>query len=130
MNLLFIDDAEILTKPGAGGWSWNAPASHPVPELGAAGHVAPSISGTAVQGRMLTASPGTWSSPYGRLRYAYQWKSCPTSDTSTGCTDVATTGRYWLQDSDVGSYLTMTVTVTDAEAEATQATATPVQVTA
>ena len=71
----------------------------------------PTISGSAQQGQILTASNGSWSnSP---SSYAYQWQDC---SSSTSCTDIsgATSSSYTLASSDVGKTVDVVVTATNA----------------
>jgi hypothetical protein len=44
----------------------------------------PSVTGRAEVGSALTADPGRWSSPGGRLSFDYQWQACDGSN----CTDI------------------------------------------
>lgn len=70
----------------------------------------PTVTGTAVDGRTLTATTGTWDGV--GLAYAYQWQRC---DGST-CTpiDGATGTTYVLTAGDVGSTIGVVVTATTA----------------
>ena len=71
----------------------------------------PTISGSAQQGQILTASNGSWSnSP---SSYAYQWQDC---SSSTSCTDIsgATSSSYTLASSDVGKTVDVVVTARNA----------------
>ena len=71
----------------------------------------PSISGSARDGSLLTASPGSWNgSPTGFL---YQWLHC---DTQAGnCTSIsgATSKTYTVQTSDVGGRIRVQVTASN-----------------
>jgi hypothetical protein len=84
-----------------------APLTVPVP----ADVTAPSISGTAQVGDVLTASTGTWSNnPTG---YTYTWEDC----TGSACTPIAgapATATYTVQPSDVGDQIAVAVTATNA----------------
>jgi hypothetical protein len=74
--------------------------------------VAPTVSGTAQQGQVLTATTGTWTnSP---TSYTYQWRDC-TSSAETSCSNIsgATSSAYTLQASDVGSYVAVDVTASN-----------------
>lgn len=71
--------------------------------------VAPSIPGTAVQGVLLTADPGTWTGD-DPITYTYQW-----SDGQTGQSITPSAG-------DVGQPLSVTVTATDVNGQWSQAT--------
>lgn len=73
----------------------------------------PTISGSAVQGQTLTASPGSWSGDT-PMTFAYQWQRCNSSGAS--CNSISgETGTTRLIDSgDVGSTLRVKVTATNA----------------
>jgi hypothetical protein len=69
----------------------------------------PTIAGSALEGRTLTASKGTWSgSP--TITYAYQWQRCTTS-----CSNIAsaTKSTYVVSSADVGKYLRVRVRATN-----------------
>ena len=68
----------------------------------------PVISGTAVAGQTLAATPGTWSG--GPTSFGYQWQRCDAS--GNGCGDIAgaTGPSYVLADADVGSTIRVVVT--------------------
>jgi hypothetical protein len=72
----------------------------------------PTISGTAQQGQVLTASPGTWTGT-APITYAYQWRRC----TATGgsCVDItgAKNQTYGVVTADVGSTLRVVVTASN-----------------
>ncbi|WP_221234700.1 hypothetical protein [Sphingomonas aerophila] len=77
--------------------------------------VAPSISGTAQQGQVLTASPGTWSgtSP----SYAYAWLRNGTAISG------ATSSTYTLVAADVGTTIQVRVTASNSAGNATATSA-------
>jgi alpha-tubulin suppressor-like RCC1 family protein len=84
----------------------------------------PTISGTAIQGRTLAASDGSWNnSP---TSYTYQWSRCNSSGAS--CVDItsATSNSYVLVSGDVGKTVRVVVTATNsygsASATSTQTT--------
>ena len=83
---------------------------------------APSISGTAQDGRMLRVSTGLWYTP-GSPSFGYQWERCGPS----GGHCVALSGKngntYNQSAGDVGHDLTVVVTATDQEGSTGQATA-------
>ncbi len=72
----------------------------------------PSISGTAEEGKTLSASTGTWTgSP---ASYAYQWEDCNTSGASCSNIAGATGNTRVLASSDVGHTLRVLVKATNA----------------
>jgi endoglucanase len=69
----------------------------------------PTISGAAMQGQTLTASPGSWTnSP---TSYAYQWQHCTSSCTAI---TAATGSTYVLAPTDVGYMISVVVTARNA----------------
>lgn len=103
-----------------------------VPGLGSARALAPpgnttepAISGEAVEGRTLTASPGTWSGTT-PMSFAYRWLRCPAdggAPDGSNCLAIsnATSASYQVRDADVGLRLRVRVTATNAEGVATAA---------
>jgi hypothetical protein len=72
----------------------------------------PAISGTAQQGQVLSAGPGTWTnSPTG---YAYQWEQCDASGANCAAIAGATADSYVPSSTDVGRTLAVTVTASNA----------------
>jgi hypothetical protein len=74
--------------------------------------VLPSVSGSAVEGHILSASNGTWSgSP---TSFSYQWEDCNSS--GEGCSNVsgATSSSYKLATGDVGHTLRIVVIASNA----------------
>ena len=59
----------------------------------------PTISGTAKQGQILTASSGTWSGP-GPITFTYRWRRCNAQ--GTGCESTSSGQTRQLSDGDVG----------------------------
>ncbi len=78
----------------------------------------PTISGEALEGQELQASPGTW---FGTppMEYAYAWHSC---NSEGKCTE-ASGLTYRLTAADVGNTLTVTVTATNASGAASATSA-------
>ena len=74
----------------------------------------PTITGTAQVGRVLTASPGSWTnSP---TSYSYQWQTSAngSSGWSSASGSGATTSSYTVAAADLSDYLRVTVTATNA----------------
>ena len=86
---------------------------------------APTFTGAATKGQVLTeATGGTWSSP-DTLTYTRQWQRCNSG--GTGCLPIAgATGFvYRLKAADVGYEVTVAVTATDQEGQTTTTAAPP-----
>ncbi len=73
----------------------------------------PTVSGTAAQGRKLTASPGTWS---GRepVSFAYQWMRCDAGGARCNLVRGATKETYTLGRRDTGKTVGLTLRAKDA----------------
>ena len=87
----------------------------------------PTISGTARDGRLLTASNGSWTgSP---SSYAYQWLRCKANGGACGPIRGANSYQYTVTTSDVGHGLRVEVTATNAggSGNATSSSTAPVQ---
>jgi hypothetical protein len=70
---------------------------------------APSISGSMVQGSLLTANPGTWTGT-APITYSYQWLRCNSGGGGCGSIGGATGTQYRLTSSDVGRKVRVSVT--------------------
>ncbi len=82
--------------------------------------VAPSISGTAEVGQVLTATPGTWTgSPAPTL--SYQWQRCDAGGANCVAIAGATGTTYVLAQGDLGRTLRIAVTGTNASGNSTAA---------
>lgn len=99
----------VVVTASSGGHSASRPSA--VTQQVAAGgapevEAAPAIAGTALAGRTLTASPGTWSNA--PVSVAYQWERC---DEAGACTPVggATGSSYVLTEADVGARMRVQV---------------------
>jgi hypothetical protein len=95
----------VLAGIAAGGVSAaGAPPSNTSP---------PTISGHAVQGYLLVASPGVWSgtSP---IRFQYQWQRCDRAGANCTSTAAAAAQSYRLTAADVGHTIRVFVTATNA----------------
>ena len=73
---------------------------------------APTITGTAKQGQVLAASPGSWSGST-PISYSYQWQDC--SSLGGACSNIAgaTASTYTLASSDVGNTIVVIVTASN-----------------
>jgi LVIVD repeat len=106
-------DSTGATSQATYAWTINKSSTPPPPPPGSSAPKvtkAPNISGTAQQGKTLTASTGTWSgSPAPTFRY--KWERC----TSRGCTAISNqTGRtYRVTLADVGDRLEVVVTASN-----------------
>ncbi|GAB3404773.1 Ig-like domain-containing protein [Massilia agilis] len=85
--------------------------------------VAPSLSGSAKLGNVLTASTGTWSDPDGDpLNYSYQWfRALDSSGTSATLITGAASSTYALGDADAHKYLAVQITANDGTGNSTVA---------
>jgi sugar lactone lactonase YvrE len=83
---------------------------------------APPVSGTAKDGNMLTAKPGSWTG-LTPISYGYQWMLC--NATGGACTSIheATEMKYMLGHEDVGRTLRVDVTGTNSAGGSTAASA-------
>ncbi len=85
----------------------------------------PSISGSARDGSILSASRGSWDN--NPSSYAYQWLRCDSDGGSCGPISGATSRQYTVATSDVGHRLRVTVTATNSSGSG-QATSRPTDV--
>jgi hypothetical protein len=88
----------------------------------------PTISGSPVVTKALTASTGTWSGTPAPT-FAYQWRSCNSAGTSCVAIAGATSSTYTPVSADAGSRLTVVVTATNGVGSVS-ASATPTAVVA
>jgi hypothetical protein len=72
----------------------------------------PTITGALLQGRKLTANPGSWSG-HGTISYRYQWYRCNAVGAKCNSIHGATLGTYVQVRADVGRTLAVTVSATD-----------------
>jgi hypothetical protein len=85
----------------------------------------PRILGTPIEGRRLTATTGSWSSPT-PMTFSYRWVRCDAATAGgpegVNCTPIAgATGRtYLLRSADVGRRLRVRVTATNADGSTTR----------
>ena len=77
----------------------------------------PTISGNAVVGATLTASPGSWTGTT-PITYAYQWERCDSQ--GAGCNDLsaATAQTYVVRNGDASHALRVAVTATNSDGTA------------
>src|SRR5215213_9432604 len=83
---------------------------------------APTTSGAAAVGSLLSASPGTWSGTQ-PISYGYQWRRCDAA--GGGCASVsgATAASYTVTTSDVGDTLRVDVTASNTAGSSSMASA-------
>jgi virginiamycin B lyase len=104
-----------VTATNAGGSTPATSAQTAIIVATPANWVLPGISGTAQQGQVLTASPGTWTG-YPAPTSDYQWEDCDASGNS--CSDVAASGTastYTTQPADIDQTIRVVVTATNAQ---------------
>ena len=77
----------------------------------------PTISGTLLDGQLLTAAPGVWSGQPAPT-FAYQWSRCNSSGSSCSPIAGAQSATYTLVTADVGSTLIVSVTGTNGSGSA------------
>jgi len=77
------------------------------PESAPSNTAAPTISGTGVDGALLTANPGSWTSSPGS--YAFQWLRCDGNGANCAAIAGANAQRYTLRSADVGHRLRVLV---------------------
>jgi len=82
----------------------------------------PRIIGDAVEGRILTASPGTWSGST-PMSFAYRWLRCPNDGGAadgSNCAQIgnATASTYRVREADVGLRIRVRVTATNSDGSA------------
>ena len=110
----------LVTATNAGGSTQASSAATPAveavppppPPVVPVNTVLPVVSGTAEEGRTLSASTGTWSnSP---TSFAYQWEDCNSSGAGCSAIGGATASTHALTSSDVGHTLRVVVKATNA----------------
>lgn len=83
---------------------------------------APTISGTARLGRVLTATTGTWDGTI-PFAYTYQWQRCNSAGHSCSKISGATAAAYVLKSGDVGGTLRVEVTASNGHGATGQSSA-------
>jgi hypothetical protein len=109
------------TVPGARGPSSASATTTVVVPAPPASLTPPTLAGSAIVGRTLTADPGAWSKPAPTLTYA--WLRC--AKDGSGCTaiDGATAATYVTTADDAGSTIEVSVTGTNISGTATAVSA-------
>lgn len=95
---------------------------------GLANTTAPSISGTAEDGQMLTAEPGSWTGPE-PISYTYQWQSCNVAGGECEAIEGASDSTYVLNDLNVAHTIRVLVTASNSSASTIAGSAVTEQVT-
>jgi hypothetical protein len=106
-----IESAARPIGPATTSKYMGAIASHIGTELAPIAVTPPTVTGTAVQGQTLTATPGTWTAP--DATFGYQWQHCDAA--GANCVDIAgaTASTYAVTATDVGTTLHVVVTATN-----------------
>ena len=92
--------------------AWSTATSAIVAKTGPTNSALPAVTGTAQEGKQLTATTGTWTGT-GAITYAYQWYRC--SPTGAQCASIhgATGATYTLVAKDTAQTMALTVHATD-----------------
>ena len=118
----------VRTSAGGTTGAFSAPTA-PVAAAAPANVVVPQVSGSAAVGKLLSATPGTWTGTP-TLDIAYQWRRCDAGGTSCADIDAATgaTYRAAAQDEDVRLRVAVTATNATGAGAATSAATARVQI--
>jgi hypothetical protein len=99
--------------------------------VGPTNTVAPAVTGTAQEGKVLTTTNGTWTTTAaGGITYGYHWQRC--NPDATGCANIAgaTSQTYTVGSADVSNVIRSLITATDANGSTDQESAVTAVVTA
>ncbi len=118
----------VTATNGAGSGSAVSAATATVAALGPANTAAPTISGSAKEGQLLTASTGTWTGTP-PLSFAYQWQACNTTGGSCASITGATSSTYRLVSAQVGKKIKVVVAASNAGGSASATSAATATVT-
>src|SRR5437867_4364748 len=106
----------LASSAGASEAGSTAPGQQPP-----AATTAPAITGTPVQGQMLTGSTGSW---YGRpTTYSYAWRRCDSAGANCSAISGATSPSYVLTSADAGVTERVVVTASNAGGSASATSA-------
>jgi hypothetical protein len=83
----------------------------------------PTISGSAVQGQLLTEAHGSWTN--NPTRFSYQWEDCNTSGGACSAISNATSRAYLIQASDVGHTIRIQETASNTTGSSRPASSAP-----
>jgi sugar lactone lactonase YvrE len=72
----------------------------------------PTVTGTAKDGKVLTASPGTWTGGL-PIAYSYQWQACNSSGAECKAIEDAIEKKYQLTTGEIGDILRVVVTASN-----------------
>ncbi len=102
----------VTATNASGAASVPSPATQMIAAYPPANTAPPTMSGSAVRGTLLNATPGTWTGPDNQ--YGYQWQR----DSGEGYVDIAgaTAGRYTLGVADEGATVRVVVSATNPDA--------------
>jgi alpha-tubulin suppressor-like RCC1 family protein len=101
----------VTAVNGAGSGEATSAESAAVAGIGPKNETLPTISGSPVEGQLLTLSPGTWAGTP-PLTFKYEWERCP-PEKSCIPIEGATSLTYRVQEADVSYELRAKVTVTN-----------------
>ena len=109
----------IVTGTNAGGSATGTSVATATVTTGAPVNTAlPAITGTAKDGQVLTASPGTWAGT-ATITFTYQWQSCNSTGGSCANISGATASAYTVVSGNVGGTLQVIVTAHNSVGTAT-----------